>query len=92
MVGANEQDGATAISKKAGTQIPAAEIISEQDFRDFGGHILEVWRYDPILLANNGRVDDISLLLSLEDNPNERIQMGLDDIREKHVLPIKHEE
>lgn len=92
MVGANEQDGATAISKKAGTQIPAAEIISEQDFRDFGGHILEVWSYNPILLANNGRVDDISLLLSLEDNPNERIQMGLDDIREKHELPIKHEE
>lgn len=92
MVGADEQDGAAAISKKGGAGIPAAEIISEQDFRDFGGRILEVWRYDPTLLANGGRVDDISLLLSLEDNPNERIQMGLDDIREKHELPIKYEE
>lgn len=78
MVGADEQDGAAAISKKGGTGILAAEIISEQDFRDFGGRILEVWRYDPTLLANGGRVDDISLLLSLEDNPNERIQMGLE--------------
>ena len=27
---------------------------------------VEVWNYDPELLSENGRVDDISLLLSLE--------------------------
>ncbi len=92
MVGANEQDGAVAICKKASTSIPTDSIISERNFGDFGGYIIEVWSYDPTLLADGGRVDDISLLLSLNDNNNERIQMGLDEIREKHQLPIKNEE
>lgn len=92
MVGANEHDGAFAVSKKTGTTIPTNDIITEQDFRDFGGYIVEVWSYDPLSLAHDGRVDDISLLLSLETNPNERVQMGLDEIREKHELPIKYEE
>ena len=37
-------------------------------------------------------VDDISLLLSLDNDPDERIQMGLDEIREKHGLPVKEYE
>ena len=92
MVGANEHDGAIAVSKKTGTTISTDDIVSEQDFQDFGGYIVEVWSYDPVLLAHEERVDEISLLLSLENNPNERVQMGLDEIREKHELPIKFEE
>lgn len=92
MVGANDQDGSLAISKKAAADIPVDLILTEQNFKDFGGYLIEVWCYDPSLLSNNGQVDDISLLLSLENNSNERIQMGLDDIREKHELPIKDEE
>ena len=51
-----------------------------------------MWSYDPELLSEGGRVDDISLLLSLDNDPDERIQMGLDEIREKHGLPIKEYE
>lgn len=58
----------------------------------FGGYVTEVWRYDLALFADGGRVDDISLLLSLNNSSNERIQMGLDEIRKKHQLPIKDEE
>lgn len=92
MVGANSQDGGLAISKKMRSQIPPDYIISKQEFADFGGYIIEVWNYDPTLFAQDGRVDDISLLLSLESNPDERIQMSLDEIREKHELPVKYEE
>lgn len=92
MVGASLQDRGLAISKKTGSKIPSDDIISKQDFEDFGGYILEVWSYDPTLFAQDGRVDDISLLLSLESDPDERIQMGLDEIREKHELPVKQEE
>lgn len=53
---------------------------------------MEAWSYDPFILARHDRVDDISLLLSLEHDPNERIQMSLDEIREKHKLPVKYEE
>lgn len=92
MVGANEHDGAIALSKKAVSKIPVEDICTQQDFNDFGGYIIEAWSYDPILLAQGGQVDDISLLLSMDNNPNERVQMGLDEIREKHQLPIRDEE
>lgn len=92
MVGTNPQDGGFAVSKKTGSKIPSDNIISKREFEDFGGYVIEVWNYDPILFAQDGRVDDISLLLSLESNPDERIQMGLDEIREKHELPVKYEE
>jgi len=92
MVGAKEQDIGLAVSKKVCSNIPTDDIISKQDFEDFGGTALEVWSYNPSLLSKTDRVDEISLLLSLESNPDERIQMGLDKIREKHELPIKQDE
>lgn len=92
MVGAKEQDRGMAIFKKNSSHIPVETIISQEDFEDFGGSIVEIWSYDPLLLTQNDHVDDISLLLSLEDDTNERIQMGLDEIREKHELPIKQDE
>lgn len=92
MVGAKELDRGMAIFKKNSPSIPVETIISQEDFEDFGGLIIEVWSYDPLLLAQDGRVDDISLLLNLEDDTDERIQMGLDEIREKHELPVKQDE
>lgn len=92
IIGVNEQDGAIAVSKKTATKIPADAICTEQYFEDFGGSVFEVWSYDPAILARNAYVDDISLLLSMDNNPNERIQMCLDGIRKKHELPIKEEE
>lgn len=92
MIGATEQDGALAVIKKAVAEIPADLVCNEQYFRDFGGIIVEVWSYDPAILAPKDCADDISLLLSMDSNPNERVQMCLDEIREKHELPIKEEE
>lgn len=92
MVGAKEQDAGLAVSKKTCPSISPDNLISKQEFEDFGGTVLEVWSYDPSLLSKNGRVDDISLLLSLDSEPDERIQMGLDEIREKHELPVKQDE
>lgn len=92
MIGATEQDGALAVTKKAVAEIPADLVCNEQYFRDFGGIIVEVWSYDPAILAKKDCADDISLLLSMDSNPNERVQMCLDEIREKHELPIKEEE
>jgi hypothetical protein len=91
MIGANEKDGAIALYHKDCARIPLNDILSKQEFEDFGGYIVEAWSYNPAMLANNGRIDDISLLLCLDDNPNERIQMSLDVIREKYKLPIKYD-
>lgn len=92
MISVKEQDGAVAVSKKTAAKIPADAICTEQYFGDFGGAVFEVWSYDPAILAKNGCVDDISLLLSMDNDPDERIQMCLDEIREKHELPVKEEE
>lgn len=92
MIGEKEQDGAIAVSKKTAAKIPADAICTEQYFGDFGGAVFEVWSYDPSILAKNACVDDISLLLSMDNDSNERIQMCLDEIREKHELPVKGEE
>ena len=92
LVRADDEDGALAVSKKTVADIPADMIQTEQDFRDFGGFAVEVWSYDPSLLSVNGVVDDISLLLSLDNHANERIQSGLDVIRKRYELPIKYEE
>jgi DNA-binding Lrp family transcriptional regulator len=89
MIGVNEQDGAVAMYYKDCVRMPINDILSKQEFEDFGGHIVEAWSYDPSVLANHGRIDDISLLLCLDDSSDERIQMSLDIIREKYKLPIK---
>lgn len=89
MVGARESDRGIAVSKRTASEIPTDSIISKREFEDFGGTAIEVWGYDPLPLSSDSRVDDISLLLSLDNDPDERIQMGLDEIREKHGLPMK---
>jgi hypothetical protein len=43
----------------------------------------EFWRYDPALLATTRLVDSLSLVLSLQDNTDERIQIAVDDVLRK---------
>ena len=57
MIGVNDQDGAIAISKKEAAKIPAEDICTKQYFEDFGGAVIEVWSYDPIILERDGCVD-----------------------------------
>lgn len=44
---------------------------------------VEIWMYDPKILAKNGYCDKISLILSLEGNEDERVQKELDRIKEE---------
>lgn len=43
----------------------------------------QLWSYAPALLVVTGVVDPLSLTLSLQDNPDERIQLALDEIKEQ---------
>lgn len=45
-----------------------------------GDCLIEVWRYDPDLLAKNGVIDPLSLYLSIRANDDERIQIELKDL------------
>lgn len=41
---------------------------------------LELWSYDPMTFAHNGRVDPLSLFLSLRTDPDERIEAALEQL------------
>jgi DNA-binding MarR family transcriptional regulator len=50
-----------------------------------GRYAIEVWKYDPKILAaesknNNTSVDPLSLYLSIKNNCDERIEMGLEQL------------
>jgi hypothetical protein len=48
--------------------------------KEFGEHVVEVWRYDPKLLGNNNIVDILSLYLSLRDTSDERVHKEINQL------------
>jgi len=44
---------------------------------------LEAWNYNPVQLIQADRVDPLSLYLSLQDSPEERIQQQFERLLEK---------
>lgn len=86
MLQALPSDGAFAIDQDAAKGIDKNLLLDEQSFRDFGGQIIEVWKYNPFLLSETAYVDDISLLLDLAEENDERVQYQLDGIRKKYSL------
>ncbi|MBP5263395.1 MAG: hypothetical protein J6Z33_03370 [Lachnospiraceae bacterium] len=88
MISALDSDAGYAISKKEFRKMDPAAMIDEQTFRDFGGEIIEVWKYDPALLSDEECVDDVSLILELQGEKDERIQKELDSIRGKYGMEV----
>ena len=86
MLADNPTDGNIVFSKAEAAKIGKAEMISLQDYMDFGGIKAEVWKYDPLLLTDNEIVDDISLILCLRNDSDERIQKELDTIRGRYGI------
>lgn len=43
---------------------------------------IELWKYNPELLSENNSVDQLSLYLSLKDDPDERVQSALEQMME----------
>ena len=79
-------DAGFAISKSELGKIDSEYVIDEQTFRDFGGEIIEVWKYDPCLLSDDDCVDELSLIVELQHEEDERVQKELDKIRSKYGL------
>lgn len=86
MLQALPSDGAYAIDREDSNKIEGGRLREEQSFYDFGGQTVEVWKYNPFLLSESEYVDDISLLLELSDENDERVQNQLDRIREKYHI------
>lgn len=91
MIAAREADPGISVSVSESKVIAKETMISYQDFIDFGGYVIEVWKYDPLSISNHKYVDEISLLLELSDNEDERIQNCLDEIRNKYGIEVNEE-
>ncbi|MEY3447384.1 MAG: hypothetical protein RIR45_2139 [Pseudomonadota bacterium] len=48
-----------------------------------GAQELQLWTYSPALQPDTVTVDPLSLILSLRDNPDERVQSALDALKEQ---------
>ena len=42
--------------------------------------VVEVWKYDPTLLSKDGMVDPLSLVMSFEDEEDERVQDAIEEL------------
>ena len=60
------------------------KIITKEEYLKGKEIKLELWSYNPKLISCDKIVDDISLLLSLKEVQDERIQLELDIIRRKY--------
>lgn len=65
-----------AISKPEAKEYEA--ILNKQ----YGNIKIEVWKYNPVLLADGDKVDRLSLYLSLKDSSDERTRMECDTLIE----------
>jgi len=72
-----------AIDRSLYKQMKQEEKVHEDDIYEEGDIKIELWGYDPSFLAKDEYVDPFSLYLTLQDNPNERIQMSIKKMIEK---------
>jgi len=69
-------------------------LLSQDKFKNpnfYEGPVcLEIWRYNPQVLTNSvdhgDSVDPLSLYLSLRDEQDERIEIALEEILDKHIF------
>jgi DNA-binding transcriptional ArsR family regulator len=72
-----ERKSIVAMSQSMFNQIKSTCEIIEEEVNDERSTEVEVWRYDPRPFSRDGRVDTISLYLSLKDASDERVQSEL---------------
>ncbi|MDD4921013.1 MAG: hypothetical protein PHS30_00895 [Bacteroidales bacterium] len=66
-----------AISKEAFRKI---DVVTDTQY---GENKMEVWRYDPTLIAENGYIDRLSLYMLYKESNDERIETALDTLIEQ---------
>ena len=57
-----------------------AQELAPSLSKEFGDNIVEVWKYDPRILAEDGKVDMLSLYLSLRDTEDERVHKEVNQL------------
>ena len=74
-----------AVSNREAKRLVAEGLMREILDADEAPLLLEGWAYAPRLTADGPAVDDLSLWLSLKDDPDERVQAALADRMEQRT-------
>ena len=82
MIEFSESDKCYALTKDEYKNIDG--IIDKEQYQSVGGTKAEIWSYSPLLLSNDNTVDDISLIMAMKNNTDERIEIEIDKIRRKY--------
>lgn len=72
-----------AMSNSGWKAIQHIENLIELTVQEPGSIEVEIWKYPPELFARDGLVDPLSLYLSLKDIKDERVEMALDELKER---------
>ncbi len=68
----------------ASNDITRWTVVSTPDLVDIDSqYAVELWRYDPGKLTDGTCVDPLSLALSLQNDPDERVEIAVDEMLEK---------
>lgn len=73
-----------AVSRSAWKEMEKA-CVEKIPVEEPGTCVLQVWRYDPMVLEVEGLVDPFSLYLSLQDETDERVEMALEEMMERYL-------
>lgn len=72
-----------AVSAQVWKVLQLNKEITELKIHEPGSMEIEIWKYDPELLAREGAVDPLSLYLSLKHTKDERVEKALDTLLER---------
>lgn len=68
---------------KGSELVVGIEEVEEQWERDRNVARLQLWKYDPRLFSVDEYVDPVSLICSLKDNTDERVEIQIEELKEK---------
>lgn len=73
-----------ALDKKCVGDIPKEAIVEPKLMTDNDFVEIELWKYNPLFYAANDMVDIVSLVQSLKDVEDERVEMQIEEILEEY--------
>ena len=73
-----------AMDKKLAKDIPENAIVEPNLMADSDYVEIELWKYNPMVFASEGIVDIVSLVQSLKEVEDERVEMQIEEIMEEY--------
>lgn len=82
IAGENAMGKYTLLASPDFSTVAVSKLVAKENSgvldKEYGENVVQIWKYNPHVLSDNGIVDKLSLYLSLRNDEDERIQMELE--------------